>query len=160
VKRSTLITTGIGIAVTGAIAVVGQASATTGHPRTERFAIVSVSDPSTSTVIATGVFTAGGTDDSGASADHLAFPDGKLTLNHHGTHKTSVNARTCMITTTGSGTYTLADGTGAYKGISGSGHYTFRVHVVLARTTSGSCDRNADPAAFEYLVHGRGKVTP
>jgi hypothetical protein len=125
----------------------------------ERFSIISTTDPATDTVVGTGLFTAGGTDQGGSKADKIKFPDGSFTLKHSGTKTSHFDRSTCLLTTTGSGNFTAAAGTGAYKGIAGRGTYTLSIQVVFARTASGACDGNADPSALEYVVSGHGGIS-
>ena len=109
------------------------------HHGPESFSIMSTTDPSTGTIIATGLFTAGGTDQSSASADVITFADGTLTIDHTGTGKSHLDKLTCLLTTVGSGTYTFTAGTGAYAGI--------REAVPIPTTsTSSSCTARAAAA--------------
>ncbi len=157
------LTASLGVLALAALSVTttgGQAGAAAVSPAAqhgpESFSIMSTTDPSTGTIIATGLFTAGGTDQSGASADVITFADGTFTIDHTGTGKSHLDKLTCLLTTVGSGTYTFTAGTGAYAGISGSGSYTYNVDVVFLHSKSGGCKGHADPAALEYLVVGHG----
>ncbi len=102
------------------------ASATT--PRESfSFADTSTGDgPPAYSVIATGAFVAGGTatQESKGVPLTLRFPAGTITLHTAKRHKTlskSQTATACLQTQTASGAYTITGGTGAYRGISGSG---------------------------------------
>jgi hypothetical protein len=71
---------------------------------------------------------------------------------------------TCSAVLSTTGPVTLLDGTGLYKGISGTVEFTASAIFVLPRNTSGKhkgqCNSNANPApgaSFEVL-HGKGTV--
>jgi hypothetical protein len=49
----------------------------------------------TGSTIATGLFTDGGTDKAGTSADTITFPDGSSTLAHAGTKKSRFDTAAC-----------------------------------------------------------------
>jgi len=141
------------IGVTGAVA----ASAST---MTEHFSIVSTSATSNvRSVIATGAFTAGGTDISGNTVDKMQFPGGNLTVTHKGPVKVTTNPKTCLVTETGTGTYSVSGGTGIYRGISGSGTFKLSVMLVEGRSSGGKCSMNVKPAAFQFMVDASGPVS-
>jgi hypothetical protein len=118
------------------LAVPAGATATSG---TENFQIVSTSaTSSTSSVIATGVFTVGGVDHSGNKVDRLVFPTGSFKVAHKGPEKQNLNKKTCLFTITGTGTFKISGGTGAYKTLSGSGTYKLSILAILARA-GGKC---------------------
>jgi hypothetical protein len=133
------------LAVTTTIAVLAPvliltagASAATG---TESFSLIdsTTSQAPVFSVIATGAFVAGGTATRPSKGVlKLRFPDGTITLDTKG-HKVSTmhqTATACIETQTNTGDvhFTIAGGTGAYKGITGSGrgtgHNTFVEQVV------------------------------
>lgn len=140
--------------------IAGGATATT---TTEHF---SFADTSTSSgapvwsVIATGAFTDGGTATKKSTGVlTLRFASGTITLHLAKGHKTpgmSQTATSCIETETESGPYTIAGGTGAYRGISGTGrltlHNTFVEHAV-----NGNCS-NAY-AAVQSIITASGPVT-
>lgn len=130
---------------------------------TERF---SFADTSTSnappiwSVIATGDFTAGGTA-TGKSKGVLTlrFPGGTITLHtakHHRTLSKDQTATACIQTATSSGTYTIAGGTGPYKGVSGSGRSTVD-NTFVEQVVNGHCS-NAF-AAVQSLITASGPVS-
>jgi hypothetical protein len=125
----------------------------------EHFQIVAGSATArTASVIATGVFTAGGADLPGTTADILRFPGGTFQVTHspgHGTH--SFDARTCVATVNFHGTITLGHGTGRYAGISGHGTYTLTILEIAARS-HGTCSPDLMPVAFQQIVQAHGRV--
>jgi len=126
----------------------------------ERFQIMSTSaNAIRDTVIAHGVFTAGGVDiTTSNTTDTFKFPNGKIRLRHSpGTGPQSFNPHTCLITVHQHGTYTLRSGTGKYAGISGHGRYRLDILAVAARS-HGKCNQNKTPAAFELIVRLSGPV--
>jgi hypothetical protein len=126
----------------------------------ERFQIMSTSaNAIRDTVIAHGVFTAGGVDiTTGPTTDTFKFPNGTIKVRHSpGTGPQSFNPRTCLITVHQHGTYTLRSGTGKYAGISGHGRYRLDILAVAARS-HGKCNQNKPPAAFELIIRASGPV--
>src|SRR5499427_3983114 len=81
---------------------------------TEHFQIMSTSGTSnTGSVIATGVFTAGGVARSGTPAGTFVFPAGSFKVVHSkGTGTQTFNRKTCLITVNLKGTYKIFGGTG------------------------------------------------
>jgi hypothetical protein len=136
------------LAVTTTIAVLAPAlmlaagaGATTGS---ESFSLIdtSTADKPFFSVIATGAFVAGGTATRPSKGVlKLRFPDGTITLNFGKKHKVGTmhqTATACIETQTNTGGhFTIGGGTGAYKGITGSGratgHSTFIEQVVHGR---------------------------
>jgi hypothetical protein len=126
----------------------------------ERFQFMSTSAASNkTTVIARGVFTAGGVDiETSNTTDTLKFPNGTIRLRHsEPTGPVSFNPRTCLTTVNQHGTYKLLGGTGKYAGI--SGHGTFRLHLLfVAARSNGQCNENKPPVAVELLIRASGPV--
>ncbi len=149
------------IVATGAIAVSGvaAASAHTNASGTEQFQVMSTSaTSSTSSIIARGVFTAGGVDHSGNKVDTAVFPGGSFKIAHSkGTGSQSFNPKTCLMTISRHGTYKLSGGTGQYAGISGSGKYQFSILAVAARS-GGKCTKSKPPVAFQQIIKAAGPV--
>ena len=52
---------------------------------------------------------------------------------------------------------TLSGGTGRYKGISGSGHYSLNVVEIQGRA-NGNCSPSRPPAAFQQVITASGPV--
>ena len=109
--------------------------------------------------IATGVFTAGGYDDSGRTADTLHFPGGTITVRHGATHGTQVlNPKTCLFKASQTGAYTMSGGTGRYAGIRGSGTAVISILAVGARNSKGQCSQQLPPIAWQQVITGKGHV--
>ena len=113
----------------------------------------------TASVIASGVFTAGGVDHMGSKVDTLVFANGSFKVAHSkGTGRPKINPKTCLLTLTFRGTVALSGGTGAYKGISGKGTYQFNELAILAKA-GGKCTVNKPPVAFQLLIKASATVT-
>jgi hypothetical protein len=138
------------------LAVPAGATSTSG---TENFQIVSTSaTSSTLSVIATGVFTAGGVDHSGKKSDTLVFPTGSFKVAHKGPAKQTLNKKTCLYTITGTGTFKISGGTGAYKTLSGGGTYKLSIMAILA-SSGGKCLKTKPPTTFQQIVNATGQVS-
>jgi hypothetical protein len=155
-------------AVIGAVAVtmvlagagLAGASARPATSGTEHFQLMTTSATSkTSSLIATGVFTAGGTDTrSTGSTDTVTFPTGTFVITHSkGTGTQHFNPRTCLLQVSQKGTYKLGSGTGAYAGISGSGTYHLTILAVGAK--SGSTCSKAPPPTWQQVINASGPVS-
>ena len=147
------------LALSGIVAAAAAPSGSSGSG-IERFQIMSTSaNAIRDTVIAHGVFTAGGVDiTTSPTTDTFKFPNGTIKVRHSpGTGPQSFNPRTCLITVHQHGTYTLRSGTGKYAGISGHGRYRLDILAVAARS-HGKCNQNKPPAAFELIVRLSGPV--
>lgn len=127
---------------------------------TEHFQLMTTSPTSpTSTVIATGVFTAGGVDHQGGKTDKIVFPDGTFKIRHFKGHgKQSFNPSTCLMTIRQHGRYKVKSGTGAYAGIRGHGRYRLSILAVAARNANGKCSQRKPPVAWEQVIKARGPV--
>jgi hypothetical protein len=152
-------------AAAGAIVIAGvtAAGASASSPvisGTENFQFMTTSPTSGNvSIIATGVFTAGGVDHPGHTADTLVFRTGSVTIAHSnptGTH--TLNPKTCLVTASETGTYKITGGTGAYAGITGNGTYRLTILAVAARNTTGKCSTTLAPAAWQQVIKGSGPV--
>lgn len=155
------------LAVTTTIALVApiviltaSASATTG---TESFSLIDATTPQNPvfSVIATGAFVAGGTATRPSKGVlKLRFPDGTITLHTGKNHKVSTmhqTATVCIETQTSTGGhFTIAGGTGAYKGITGSGRATLH-STFIEQVVHGQC-ANAF-AAVQAFVTASGSIS-
>jgi len=147
-----------GAAAAATLGITGVAAAS-GTAQTEHFSIVSTSFSSNAeSIIATGAFTAGGTDISGNKVDAVKFPAGSFKIAHMGTEKGSFNPKTCLDSITGTGKYSLSAGTGAYKGIRGSGTYRLSVRIV-ANKVAGKCSMRVKPQASQLMITASGPVS-
>ena len=149
----------------GAIALSGTLAATAAPSSSrasgiEHFQAMSTSATSNrTTVIAQGVFTAGGIDISTSNTtDTFKFPNGTIRVRHSpGTGPQSFNRHTCLLTVHQHGTYTLLSGTGKYAGISGHGRFQLSVLAVGARS-HGKCSQTKPLVAFELIIRASGPV--
>jgi hypothetical protein len=127
---------------------------------TEKFQIVNTSaTSSTASVIAAGVFTAGGVDHTGNKADTFVFSNGTVTVAHRGPSTTHINPKTCLLTVVGHGTFKITGGTGTYAKISGAGTYKLNILAVAAKNAAGKCSQKLPPTAFQQIVRASGKVS-
>ena len=154
------------VAVAGAVAATGltvaSASQGAGSSGTEYFQLVNatVANNAPSSIIARGVFTAGGVDHPGSKVDTVVFPDGTFKIAHSGgTGTPRFNPRTCLGTIVLNGTYRLSGGTGAYAGISGHGIYRLNITFVGARNSAGQCSNKLPPSAFQQIIRAQGPVS-
>jgi hypothetical protein len=155
-KISRLIAVGTVVAAAGAWAGVANAApASPAASGTEHFNLMTT-QPSASkyVIIAAGVFTAGGTDTSTNTTDVARFANGSFKIHHGGPLniiKHQVNQKTCLAMFEAKQAFTLGNGTGAYKGISGSGKATITILAVAPRS-KGQCNLNANPLTNEQTV--------
>jgi hypothetical protein len=160
----------IGVAATATmITGAGVAAATTSHPasprpaatRIQHFQLMTTSATSNKeSIIALGsVFTAGGVDHSGNTVDRVVFPGGTFKIRHSpGKGPQHFNAKTCLITINQHGTYTIGNGTGRFKGISGHGKYRFSIVAVGARNSKHKCSQSKPPVAFQQVIKAQGPL--
>lgn len=149
--------TAAAIALSGTLAA-AAAPGNSGASGVLHFQIMSTSATATrDTVIAHGVFTAGGVDiTTSATTDTFKFPNGTVRIRHSaGTGPQTFNRHTCLITVHQHGTYRLLGGTGKYAGISGHGKFRLDILAVGARS-HGKCTQKAPPVAFELIVRASG----
>jgi hypothetical protein len=135
------------LATTGAaVAAASPAPAATEHWIVESTNPVSA----TATLIARGPLTAGGTIN--LETGDVTLPGGTLTLSHHQVHGTQgESARTCLATVTSSGTYQVADGTGAYRHVTGHGSYSLVAYAIVKKV-NGKCSDSVPYAQTELLT--------
>ena len=147
------------LAVAGLTAATASTSAGAARSGTEHFQLMSTSATSNAeSIIATGVFTAGGVDHAGNKVDRAVFPQGTFRIRHSaGTGSQRFNPRTCLGQISLQGTYRLFDGTGKFAGIRGHGRYRLSILFVAARA-HGKCVQNKPPASFQLIIRARGPV--
>jgi hypothetical protein len=119
-------------------------------------------------VVATGLFTdAGklvgkGPIYKGAIFD-MDLTKGTIVANkwHKAHFRYQVDAGTCLVTLSASGSISLQSGTGAYKGISGTLSIGGDAYAVLPRLNSGKCNESSSavPLGVVGMLTGSGKVT-
>jgi hypothetical protein len=142
-----------GLVVAPAIA---SASPTSG---TEHFQLTAV-NAQPGAILARGVFAASGIDYSKDNRDLAVFSDGAFTIHHPGgAFHSSLNKKTCLVTFTFTGSYTINNGYGRFQGISGSGTYSGRETGVLPRNANGTCDMNSQPFSTVQRIDAHGPVS-
>ena len=90
----------------------------------------------------------------------LDFRAGKLTVRHTKTSggTQSLNPKTCVLSFSEGGVYTVVGGTGKFSGATGHGKYRIRVIIRVQRLKNGTC--NTSPSAYpisgraSFLAHG------
>ena len=157
-------TAAVAAAVGGsALAVASTGSAQHRAASTEHFQLMSTSPTSSNAaVIAYGrAFTASGTDHEGkGNTDTVQFANGTFKLTHKMTGGSQhINPTTCMFTFTGTATYKLSGGTGAYQGITGSGTAKLSILGIAARNGKGKCSPTLAPVAQQQLIQASGPAT-
>jgi hypothetical protein len=155
-----IVLTGTAVAVAAAFGITVAAPAST-STTTEHFSFIDVSNQTgIYSAIATGEFTAGGTVVEGASGKGtIRLSGGTIAIDSKsGTSKSNTNPATCLDTDVVSGTYTLTSGTGAYKGITGSGKFTFTATAVRPMIKR-KCSTTAKPTASQRVVTASGPVS-
>jgi hypothetical protein len=154
-----LTVSGSGIAAASA----KPSAASVAHHGTEHFTLMdTLTRSGAASIIATGLFTDGGTINIGQSGRSGEMKLGRGTIrltSNNGGGITKVNMATCLTTQTGSGTYKLIHGAGKYAGIRGSGRFTTTVRRVSPRKHNGSCAFNRPALAVQGLVSLSGSAT-
>jgi hypothetical protein len=154
------VTATVAASLAATLMIAASATATT---HTERFSFADTSTssgPPVWSVIATGDFLAGGK----ARAESkgvllLNSPSGTITLHttkHHQKLSKVQTATACIQTATSSGNYTIAGGTGAYHGISGSGRSTVD-NTFVEQVVNGQCANTF--TAVQSLITASGPVS-
>jgi hypothetical protein len=123
----------------------------------EHFQLMSTTNGAdTESMLATGLFTGGGIDRRGASADTLVFPGGTFKIEHSLSKTPQVlNTTTCLLTLNQRGTYKLLGGTGKFANISGHGTYGLTSQAVEVRK-NGKCTDQAPLEAWQFVVKASG----
>jgi hypothetical protein len=128
----------------------------------EHFRIISTVTASRhQSVLATGAFTAGGYLVPGRlvalrSTDRVVFPNGSFLMTRHITRQwLPLPTPSCLIRETLRGGYVLSHGTGAYRGISGSGGFVLRITGVIRRAHR-KC--GGPMTVFQQLIYAGGPI--
>lgn len=167
-RRSKLaLITGAAAALLSAAAMIGGTGLAAASTRPaisgiERFQVMSTAATAAkSSLIASGVFTAGGVSTGGNGATGTAtvrLPGGTFKITHRTVRsRGTFNPRTCLFTVHGSGTYQLGGGTGKYAKISGAGKFVLTIVAVDARS-KGACTQTLPPTAFQRVITLAGPV--
>lgn len=120
--------------------------------------------------VASGVFSATGTMQATSTASNAPlkarFPGGTFMVDEvsPGRQSGTINPSTCAAVYTDTGLkYKISNGTGKYKGITGSGTATLKFTGTLPKLSNGKCNEstNATPVAGTAysVVHASGPVT-
>jgi hypothetical protein len=149
------------LASVAVLAVPSVASATTDRSGIEHFRIVSSSAARFGVVIAKGVFADGGKDYQHANRDLFVFPNGAFTVHHPGGNFSfTLNRQTCIGHIDGTGDYTIDNGYGFYKHITGSGTYDFHGTLTFGRhANTGKCAFRRGPTAEQDVVKASGPIS-
>jgi hypothetical protein len=158
-RRITTIAIG---AITAAATVSGvglaAASASPARSYTEHFQAIATS-PNSYAVIAYGRFAGHGVDHPGNKVDTIRFANGSFQVAHSpGKGPQSFDPKTCVVLVNQHGTYTDGHGTGAYRGITGSGKYQITL-VIIGAKSGGKCSNSKPPVAYQLVIRGSGLVT-
>ena len=157
------------LATAAAIAIVNTAgrAGAAATAKNEQFTAITTNPGSgVASLIATGGFTAGGTVLVVKHAETVRFANGdfKIQLGGPGSKHQNLNLSSCLFTKTGSGAYRIEHGTGAYRGISGSGKISFTLRAAFP-LVNGKCPPNdlpgtsGNPAAIQFIETASGPVT-
>jgi hypothetical protein len=152
------------VAISGAAVTAASAheSASVSRHGSEHFTLMaSLTKTGEASIIATGLFTDGGTIDIGKPGRSADMKLGRGTIrlvSNNGGGFTKVNTATCLMTQTGSGSYKLSHGTGKYAGINGSGHFSTTIRSVSRHKRDGSCALNR-VLAYQAVVTLTGTAT-
>jgi hypothetical protein len=168
-RKSKIIPTTAAIAAAGALALTGAASpaGAAATAKNEQFTMITTNPGSgAASVIATGRFTAGGTavNIKHGQTFHFANGDFTIAIGKHGRKHQNLNLSSCLFTKTGSSTYTFEHGTGAYRGITGSGKVSFTLRAAYP-LINGKCPStdlpgtSGNPTAIQFTETASGPVT-
>ena len=137
------------------------ASAAPRAAATEHFQIISTSATSPKAdVILYGPITGHAVDIQGSKSDVFKLANGTFVVKHSpGKGPQTFNPKTCLATINQHGTFTIGHGTGAYKGISGSGKYHVSI-LLIAGKANGHCSMKKAPVAFQLVIDASGLVHP
>lgn len=151
----------LAVTMIGVGGLAASASSVPGQAKGERLRFMSTTATSLRiSVIATGAFTAGGTDRPGRVTDVLRFPGGTLIYRHvDRTFAASFDPQTCLITENETGRFTLGHGTGRYAVVHGSGTYALSLVAVAQKNRAGQCTHVEAPATFQQLTTANGAIT-
>jgi hypothetical protein len=148
------------VAVVGTSAASPAASPSASSPAAETF-FITQSDHK-QVAVAHGVFTAGGIDRSRGQRDILHLGNGKVVIKHpnkDAVFTPTLDKSTCFVSFTLTGKYTIARGTGAYKGVTGDGTYAGEGQEILKKKANGHCNRKAKPVVQADDITAKGTAT-
>jgi hypothetical protein len=158
---SALLRRAIGAAAASAAIVAATAvpaTAATSHHAGREYFLITVADQH-ETVVAHGAFVGAGKDVEHDQSDTLHLGGGTLEIYHpdrQSTFSFTVNPKTCFLSFTITGKYTLGAGTGKYAGITGHGNYVVKEQGIARRTKAGACNVNVEPAHIAGYIKASG----
>jgi hypothetical protein len=147
----------------GIVAASAQPSAPASHHGTEHVTFMLTSSTGVGSIIATGLFTDGGTMglfSTGPSAE-MKLGGGTIWITPTGRpgFSSKTDLATCLRTLSEHGTYKLSHGTGRFAGIHGSGHFTATDRTVSHHKRNGGCVTNHHPLAIQAIITFSGPAT-
>jgi hypothetical protein len=162
-KLIAIIVAAITLSGAGIAAASAEQSAPASHQGAEHFTFMLTSTTGVGSIIATGVFTDGGTMNlfgRGSSAEmKLGAGTIRLTPTSHRGPSSKTDSATCLTTVSERGTYKLSHGTGRFAGIRGSGRFTITDRTVSHHKRQGGCVTNRLPLAIQAILTLSGPVT-
>ena len=161
-RNSKIILAAGALASAAAVAITGAVGATT-PTKNEQFTLITTSTTASKpvySVIATGAFIDGGiATHERKDALTLHLSSGTITLERSKPHRQGTNTQTasaCMQTASSRFSYTIAQGTGTYRGISGLGRATDH-DAFIEQVVHGRCSTNF--AAAQGVITLTGTVS-
>ena len=173
-KRVRAATVGVAGAATAAAVVVlalpsTASAATPTHVwGTEHFQIMNTTtnpNNNTNPLIAYGLFTAAGVDvQNSANTDTFYFNNGHFHVRHapiKASEHQTFDPKTCFFTYSERGTFSVGNGTGQYRHISGGGTYALSVIGIGAKLRNGACNpsQNAPAQAQQQVIRAVGQLS-
>jgi hypothetical protein len=164
IRRTVAAVATLGAAVSVIAAPAAQASVHSAKRASgKEYFLITVAGNTHESVIAHGLFTGAGKDDATHdNYDVFHLGGGTLKIVHPDSQshfKDKVNAKTCFVTFTITGKYTLSGGTGKYKNASGHGTYKVLEQGILRRTKAGACSQSAEPKIEVGYIRGSGPAS-
>jgi hypothetical protein len=136
---------------------------TAAKPKRETFRIISTASSSRRlSLLGTGRYVAGGYVVpgklvSGFATDRVVFPEGSFRMRRHVTvQHLPLPTSKCQVAETLRGTYTISHGTGVWRRVSGSGHFTLYITGVIRRQRNGLC--GGKMAVYQAITRASGPI--
>ncbi len=160
-KLIAIVLAAVTVTGTGIAAASAQPSAPASHRGTEHFTFMLTSRTGVGSVIATGLFTDGGTMNlfGEGPSNEMKLGAGTIRVTPNGHPRSKTDLATCLTTISERGTYKLSHGTGRYAGIRGSGHFTATDHTLSHHNHNGSCITSRPPLALQVMITLSGSAT-
>lgn len=164
VKLVAIVLAAIAVSGTGIAVASAQPSASASHRGAEHFTFMFASTrTSLGSVIATGLFTDGGTMNLSLLEPSVEMKLGagtiRFTPTSHGGPSSKTNLATCLTTVSERGSYKLSRGTGRYAGIRGSGRFAVTDRFVSHHKRDGGCVTSRPPLADQTIFTLSGSAT-